>query len=363
MKVNGHPYRSIERDGLRLLVIDQTRLPHRFERIALDSVDDVAAAIRNMVVRGAPLIGVTAAYGLALALARDPGDDALQHACGLLAATRPTAINLRWALQQVVEHVTALPPSGRAAAALERADALAEADVATNAAIGAHGAGLLRTRWEALGRPPRLNVLTHCNAGWLGCVDWGTALAALYRAHDQGVPLHVWIDETRPRNQGASLTTWELASHGIDATLITDNAGGYLMRARKVDACIVGADRVSALGDVCNKVGTYLKALAAADNGIPFYVAMPLSTLDWQTRDGQSEIPVEDRGSEEVTHISGLSDRGTLERVRLAPEGTRALNPAFDITPARLISALITEHGVFPASEAGLAPLRQAATR
>lgn len=361
MNVNGQPYRSIVRDGHSLLVIDQTVLPHTFRQLRLHSAEQVADAIRRMVVRGAPLIGVTAAYGLALALREDASDAGLQAASDALLATRPTAVNLRWALQQIQQHVAALPPRERAAAALARADALAEEDVRSNAAIGEHGARLLRYRWELLGKPPVLNVLTHCNAGWLGCVDWGTALAALYQAHRQGLPLHVWIDETRPRNQGASLTTWELQSHGIAATLITDNAGGYLMRQGQVDACIVGADRVTASGDVCNKVGTYLKALAAADNGIPFYVALPTSTIDWQIRDGQQHIEVEDRSGEEVTHIWGRDDDGQLRRVQLAPDGTRARNPAFDITPSRLVTALVTEHGVVAAHEAGLAALRRPA--
>ncbi|MCW3481667.1 S-methyl-5-thioribose-1-phosphate isomerase [Neisseriaceae bacterium JH1-16] len=357
MNVNGQAYRTIWRDGATLSVIDQTRLPHQFDTVALHTLEDVADAIRRMVVRGAPLIGVTAAYGLALALRKDPSDRGLQFATSTLIATRPTAINLRWALEQVIDEVAGLDPEQRATAALAKADQLADQDAATNAAIGRHGADMLRTQWQALGRPPRLNVLTHCNAGWLGCVDWGTALAALYQAHNQGIPLHVWVDETRPRNQG-SLTLWELSRHGIPATLITDNAGGHLMRAGQVDACIVGADRVTARGDVCNKIGTYLKALAAFDNGLPFYVALPVSTIDWQIEDGQAAIEVEDRGSEEVTHIWGRNDAGALTRVQLAPVGTQAVNPAFDVTPARLVTALITEHGVVEANKAGVASLR-----
>jgi len=360
MLVHGQPYRSIWRSGSVIQVIDQTLLPHRFSTRALNSIADVCDAIRKMVVRGAPLIGVSAAYGLALALAEASDDQALQQAAARLIATRPTAINLRWAVEHCVGSLRALAPQQRAAAALALADALAEADVATNAAIGRHGASLLNQRWQALGKPAQLNVLTHCNAGWLGCVDGGTALAAIYQAHDQGVPVHVWIDETRPRNQGASLTTWELAAHGVPATLISDNAGGLLMQQGQVDLCIVGADRVTARGDVCNKIGTYLKALAAHAHQIPFYVALPVSTIDWQAWDGAREIEIECRDPEEITHITGRTLAGELERVQLVADGTRAHNPAFDVTPAQWITALVTESGVIAASAEGLQPLRAA---
>jgi methylthioribose-1-phosphate isomerase len=338
-------------------------------------------------VRGAPLIGVTAAYGLALGLREDASDAGLAAASALLATTRPTAVNLRWALGQVQAAVQGLAPADRADAALACADALADADVRTNAAIGTHGAALLRQRWIALGQPDRLEVLTHCNAGWLACVDWGTALAVIYRAFDDGLPLHVWADETRPRNQGASLTTWELMRHGVPCTLIADNAGGHLMRAGRVHACIVGADRVSAVGDVCNKIGTYLKALAAADNQIPFYAALPLSTVDWTWRDGafwtgdgceagalagsalgsvgmaraatRVGIEIEERSPLEVTELWGRGDDGRSTRIQIAPEGARAANPAFDVTPARLVTGLISEHGVTEASAAGMARWRQ----
>ncbi|MEY2687442.1 MAG: S-methyl-5-thioribose-phosphate isomerase [Pseudomonadota bacterium] len=384
MKIDGHPYRSLWRDPHGLFAIDQTRLPHDFVVAELRDMAAVAQAIRVMVVRGAPLIGVTAAYGLALGLRDDASDAGLASASAVLAATRPTAVNLRWALGQVTAAVQGLAPADRADAALACADALAEADVRTNAAIGEHGAALLRQRWLALGQPDRLEVLTHCNAGWLACIDWGTALAVIYRAFDDGLPLHVWADETRPRNQGASLTTWELMRHGVPCTLIADNAGGHLMRAGRVHACIVGADRVSAGGDVCNKIGTYLKALAAADNQLPFYAALPLSTVDWHWHDGafwtgevadattgattgavvarasdHAGIEVEERSPLEVTQVWGRADDGRLACVRIAPDGARAANPAFDVTPARLVTGLITEHGVSEASVAGLARWRR----
>lgn len=360
MKVNNQAWRSIWREGAILHVVDQTVLPHRFVSRALHNVADVADAIQNMVVRGAPLIGVTGAYGVALAAQHDASDAALNAAAATLIATRPTAINLRWAVEQTLAQLLALDVSLRASAAFALADALAQADVDTNAAIGRHGAALLRQRWENLGRPARLNVLTHCNAGWLGCVDWGTALAAIYQAHDSGVPVHVWIDETRPRNQGASLTTWELAAHGVPATLIVDNAGGLLMQQGQVDACIVGADRITARGDVCNKVGTYLKALAAQAHQVPFYVAAPVSTIDWQAWDGPREIEIEVRAASEVTHITGRTTEGRVVQVQLAPPGTAAHNPAFDVTPAALVSAIVTEQGAVAATAAGLQPLRPA---
>lgn len=358
MQIQGTHYRSIQRLHRGVSVIDQTRLPHVLEWRTLETLEDVAHAIRHMIVRGAPLIGVTAAYGLAFGLREDPSDSGLQRAFHALLDTRPTAINLKWALEQVYASALLVAPNERVNNALQLADQLAENDVTINATIAQYGGQLLYQRWLELGRPSSLNVLTHCNAGWLGCVDWGTALGALYWAHTLQVPLHVWVDETRPRNQGASLTTWELQSHGIACTLITDNAGGYLMRAGEVDACIVGADRVTAIGDVCNKVGTYLKALAAFDNHIPFYVALPTSTIDWSLQEGQSSIPVEDRSSLEVTHIWGKTPDGALQQVQLTPDGTQARNPGFDITPARLVSALITEHGIVDATPAALAVLR-----
>jgi methylthioribose-1-phosphate isomerase len=355
MNIDGKPWRTIwlEPDGRMVGVIDQTQLPHSFTIRTLASCEEAAEAIRTMVVRGAPLIGVTGAYGLMLALQVDPSDIALAAAFELLNATRPTAINLRWALERVRERVQSLPPPERAAAAKAEAAAIADEDVAMAEAIGEHGLGLLRQL--AARRPGApLNVLTHCNAGWLATVDWGTALAPIYKAHRAGLNIHVWVDETRPRNQGASLTAWELAREGVPHTVIVDNAGGHLMQHGHVDAVIVGTDRTTRTGDVCNKIGTYLKALAARDNNVPFYVALPASTIDWQVSDGVAEIPIEARSAAEVTHIQGKGADGAITTVQLTPEGSAAFNPAFDVTPARLVTALITERGVAEASEAGL---------
>ncbi len=366
MNINGTPWRTIglEEGGRSVWVIDQTLLPHRFETLSLRSLDDAAAAISTMVVRGAPLIGVTGAYGLMLALQADPSDSALAAAFEQLNATRPTAVNLRWALERVRDRVTPLPPAERAAAARQEAGAIAEEDVAMCEAIGEHGLRLFQQL--AAARPPErqgepLRVLTHCNAGWLATVDWGTALAPIYKAHRAGLAIHVWVDETRPRNQGASLTAFELGKEGVPHTVIVDNAGGHLMQHGLVDAVIVGTDRTTRRGDVCNKIGTYLKALAAFDNGVPFYVALPASTIDWSIADGVAEIPIEARSELEVTHIQGLAPqpgeqghRAALTSVQLTPDGSAGFNPAFDVTPARLVTALITERGVAAATEDGL---------
>ncbi|HUC62634.1 MAG TPA: S-methyl-5-thioribose-1-phosphate isomerase [Alphaproteobacteria bacterium] len=361
MKVDGVPYRTIwlAQDGWSVEIIDQTKLPHRFETARLASLEDAAHAIRAMLVRGAPLIGATGAYGLCLALRADPSDAALERAYDTLLATRPTAINLRWALDDMRDRLRNTKPSERVAAAYRRAAEICDEDVAINRAIGAHGEKLIRAAWEA--RAPgrsgaggeRVNVLTHCNAGWLATVDWGTALAPIYAAHDRGVPVHVWVDETRPRNQGASLTAWELNRHGVAHTVIVDNAGGHLMQHGLVDLCIVGTDRTTATGDVANKIGTYLKALAAKDNGVPFYVALPSPTIDWSLADGLA-IPIEQRAADEVTWIQGKNAAGELVRVQLTPDGSGARNDAFDVTPARLVTGLITERGIVDASRAGL---------
>ncbi len=359
MRIGDRHYRSIwlAADGETVEIIDQTRLPHAFEIARLRSVDDAAVAIRVMQVRGAPLIGATAAYGLALAMRADAADAALDAAYALLLATRPTAVNLRWALDDVAAILRQLPADRRVEAAYRRAGEICDDDVATNAAIGDHGFTLIEDAWTAKGRQGPVNVLTHCNAGWLATVDWGTALAPIYKAHDAGIPVHVWADETRPRNQGASLTAWELGQHGVPHTVIVDNAGGHLMQHGLVDLCITGTDRTTRTGDVCNKIGTYLKALAAIDNGVPFYVALPGPTIDWTLRDGLREIPIEERGGDEVTAISGLAADGSLATVSLTPAGSRAANYAFDVTPARLVTGLITERGVAPATEAGLSAL------
>jgi methylthioribose-1-phosphate isomerase len=359
MKVAGRPMRTIwlAADGQPgeavVEIIDQTRLPHEFVIARLADLDDAAKAIRDMLVRGAPLIGATAAYGMALAMAADPSDRGVAQAAEILAATRPTAVNLGWALAEMRDALLPLPPAQRPAAALEKAAAIADEDVAINRAIGAHGLGLIAAAHHQKGAARPVQILTHCNAGWLATVDWGTALAPIYRAHDSGIPLHVWVDETRPRNQGASLTAWELGQHGVPHTVIADNAGGHLMRHGEVDLCIVGSDRTTASGDVANKIGTYLKALAAQDNGVPFYVALPSPTIDWSLDDGMA-IPIERRDPREVTHIAGRAEDGRRVEVRLTPADSPAANYAFDVTPARLVTALVTERGVCPASRDGL---------
>ena len=358
MNYQGKRWRTIWRnaDG-SVGVIDQRELPHRFTTLDLKSMEDCAEAIRNMTVRGAPLIGATAAYGVCLALRDDSSDANLQHACAALLKTRPTAVNLRWALEQMRAAVAELPPGKRVEAAWKRADELCDEDVEVNEAIGREGLAILRKIYEAKPVGSKLNVLTHCNAGWLACVDWGTALAPIFMAHDAGMPVHVWVDETRPRNQGASLSAWELNQHGVPHTVIVDNAGGHLMQHGMVDLCIVGTDRTTACGDVCNKIGTYLKALAAHDNGVPFYVALPSSTIDWSIKDGLKEIPIEERSAAEVTHLRGKTKAGALEEILLTPEGSPAGNYAFDVTPGRLVTGLITEKGTCAASEKGLKEL------
>ena len=355
MRISATPYRTIWPLACGAVrVIDQSRLPFEFETLDLTTLEDAANAIRTMVVRGAPLIGATAAYGLALALRQDPSEARIAEAVQVLRATRPTAVNLAWALERVRAAIAHLPPGDRAAAAFAEAGRICEEDVAQCHAIGLHGAEIIRALAQQARR--RINVLTHCNAGWLACVDWGTALSPVYVAHDAGIDVHVWVDETRPRNQGAALTAFELGAHGVAHTVIVDNLGGHLMQHGEVDLVIVGSDRTTAGGDVCNKVGTYLKALAARDNGVPFYAALPVSTLDWSLENGHA-IEIEARDPQEVTHISGRTAAGALERVRVVPEGSAALNLAFDVTPARLVTGLITERGVCAASRAGLAAL------
>lgn len=358
MKVDGMHRRPIEagEDGCSVLIIDQTRLPHRFETMTLRNLPETAHAIRAMLVRGAPLIGATAAYGVALAMRDDPGDDGLASAIETLRQTRPTAVNLFWALERMRVALHNQAPSARAGLAWQAAGEIAEEDVAINSAIGDNGLKLIEAAAEARSSGP-VNVLTHCNAGWLATVDWGTALSPIYKAHDRGIDVHVWVDETRPRNQGASLTAWELGAHGVPATVIVDNAGGHLMQHGQVDLCIVGTDRTTRTGDVCNKIGTYLKALAAHDNGVPFHVALPGPTIDWKVRDGVREIPIEARGAEEVGRITGRLPDGTVTEVDILPVGAGAANPAFDVTPARLITGLITERGLCPATETGLLSL------
>jgi methylthioribose-1-phosphate isomerase len=356
MRVEGKAYRTIWPGPGRTSVeiIDQTLLPHRFEAIAIGDVHEAARAIKEMQVRGAPLIGVTAAYGVALAMAADPSNANLDGACAILRATRPTAVNLRWALNSMRQGLELLAPPLRAGAAFTLADAIAEADVALCAAIGEYGRALIDAVAARKGQGP-VQILTHCNAGWLAAVEWGTATAPIYKAHEAGVPLHVWVDETRPRNQGASLTAWELGRRGVPHTIIVDNAGGHLMQHGEVDLVIVGTDRTTAYGDVCNKIGTYLKALAAKDNGVPFYVAAPSPSIDFAIADGLAEIPIEIRSQTEVTHIAGRTAAGRIETICIAPDGCGAHNPAFDVTPARLVTGLITERGVIGANRDAIA--------
>ncbi|MCE0498382.1 MAG: S-methyl-5-thioribose-1-phosphate isomerase [Methylacidiphilales bacterium] len=358
MNYQGKRWRTIWRNADDTIgVIDQRLLPHQFQTLALRTMEECAEAIRNMTVRGAPLIGATAAYGICLAIRDDSSEKSIHTALKTLMFTRPTAVNLLWALNQMLAAVSALPSEKRLERAWQRAAEICDEDVETNEAIGRHGQAIFR---EILAKKPdgsRLNVLTHCNAGWLACVDWGTALAPIFMAHDAGLPVHVWVDETRPRNQGASLTAWELKQHGVPHTVVVDNAGGHLMQHGLVDLVIVGTDRTTAQGDVCNKIGTYLKALAARDNGVPFYVALPSSTIDWTLRDGLAEIPIEERNAAEVTHLRGKTADGALVEIQVTPDGSPASNYGFDVTPARLVTALITEKGVCAASEPALKKL------
>jgi methylthioribose-1-phosphate isomerase len=357
MKIGGVHYRTIWTDngGPAVGIIDQTKLPHQFETVWLETLEDAARAIQFMQVRGAPLIGVAAAYGVCLGLRADASDGGLQRACETLAATRPTAVNLNWALQEMRKLLLKLPPGERLRAAYAKAARLADDDVETCRRIGLHGQKIIAD--IAAQKKGVVNILTHCNAGWLACVDWGTALSPIYHAHDAGVKVHVWVDETRPRNQGAALTAFELGAHGVPHTVIADNAGGHMMQHDKADLCIVGCDRLTATGDAANKIGTYLKALAAKDNGVPFYVALPLSTIDWTIGDGVCGIPIEERSAREVTHMTGLAESGEVLTVQVTAPGSPAANPAFDVTPARLITGLMTERGIAPASRQGLALL------
>jgi methylthioribose-1-phosphate isomerase len=357
MKVDGRHFRSIwlEPDGWSVGAIDQRRLPHEFVVARIENVDAAAEAIRAMLVRGAPLIGATAAYGIALAMRADPSDPALDQACKMLLATRPTAVNLKWALDEMRRAVRPRPLAARAAAAYARAGEIAEQDVAINREIGRHGLALIEAISATRNRGEPVNILTHCNAGWLATVDFGTATAPIYLAHDSGLAVHVWVDETRPRNQGASLTAWELGHHGVPHTVIPDNTGGHLMQHGMVDLAIVGTDRVAANGDVCNKIGTYLKALAAHDNRVPFYVALPSPTIDFAIDDGMRQIPIEQRSAEEVATMTGRTADGRIETVRVVPEGSPIANYGFDVTPARLVTGLITERGLLKPERAALA--------
>jgi methylthioribose-1-phosphate isomerase len=361
MNIHGQPHRSIEADHAcrSARIVDQTFLPHQVVWRDLQTMEDAAEAIQVMRVRGAPLIGATAAFGLFFALRDDASDAALQLAYDTLHATRPTAINLRWALDRVKRAILPLSSEQRAEAAWTEALAICEEDVQTNHAIGKHALELFRTIQAKKADPTApLNVMTHCNAGWIACVDWGTAISPIYQAHDAGMNVHVWVSETRPRGQGASLTAWELREHGVPHTLIVDNNAGHLIQRGLVDLIIVGTDRVTAQGDVANKIGTYLKALAAKAHDVPFYVALPMSTIDWTITDGIRDIPIEQRSAREVTHMMGLNAEGKREEVLITPAGTQARNDGFDVTPAALITALITEHGVFAANAEALSGLQ-----
>ncbi|MCB8880456.1 S-methyl-5-thioribose-1-phosphate isomerase [Acidisoma cellulosilytica] len=356
MKIDGISYRSIwlDEDGWAVRIIDQTKLPWSLDVLRIATVDEMAEAIRTMRVRGAPLIGASAAYGLCLALRVDASSDAMERDAAMLAATRPTAVNLKWAIDRMLERLRNTRAEERVAVAYQEAAAIADEDVAQNEAIGRYGLELIR----AAQKPgKRVNVLTHCNAGWIATVDWGTALAPIYMAHNDGIDVHVWVDETRPRNQGASLTAWELGSHGVPHTVIADNAGGHLMQHGEVDLVIVGTDRVTRGGDVANKIGTYLKALAAHDNAVPFWVALPSTTIDWTITDGVKDIPIEERSSAEVTLMTGQTADGSLATIQVTPPGSGAANPAFDVTPARLVTGMITERGRCAASPEGLLSL------
>jgi methylthioribose-1-phosphate isomerase len=357
VKINGTPYRTIWQDADGVVqLIDQRWLPHELRIVPLRTRAEFANAIRDMWVRGAPLIGATAAWGMAVQMADDPSDAALAETWEVLHQTRPTAINLRWALDRMRARLSPLPPEARAAAAAALAAEICHEDVEINRRIGVHGLGIIRAiAARKPGRP--VNILTHCNAGWLATVDWGTATSPIYHASAEGIPVHVFVDETRPRNQGAQLTAWELMSHGISHDLIVDNAGGHLMQHGEVDMVIVGTDRTTARGDVCNKIGTYLKALAARANGVPFYVALPSPTIDWRVEDGLREIPIEERSPSEVTRVQGRGLDGRILSVQISPDGTRARNPAFDVTPAALVSGLLTERGLCPATAEGMAAM------
>ncbi|MGZ5035213.1 MAG: S-methyl-5-thioribose-1-phosphate isomerase [Usitatibacter sp.] len=353
MKVAGKHYRSLWADeSLGVVhIIDQARLPHVFETATIASTEAMADAIRTMRVRGAPLIGVAAAYGIALAISRDPSDESISNASALLRTTRPTAVNLAWAIGRMRERLGPVKVSERLVLAWNEAQAIADEDVALNEAIGRHGLAILEREHEA--RKRTINILTHCNAGWIATVDWGTVTAPLFMAHERGIPVHVWVDETRPRNQGL-LTAWELAGHGVPHTLVTDNAGGHLMQRGLVDLVLVGADRVSRRGDVCNKIGTYLKAVAARANDIPFYAAVPTPTIDWGVEDALREIPIEERSEDEVRIVRGLDAEGRFAEVMIASPATRVANPAFDVTPAEYVTGLITEKGFVRATEKDL---------
>ena len=351
MQVNGKAYRTIWFENNIVKIIDQTKLPHQFIIKDLKTVKDSINAIKTMEVRGAPLIGATAAYGLVLSILEKNDQSFLKKSSEDLIASRPTAINLKWAVDRMMKKLSGINSNEVLKIALEEAKAIVEEDVTFCKNIGVNGLKIIEE--IANKKKDTVNILTHCNAGWLATIDWGTATSPIYHAHQKGIKVHVWVDETRPRNQGANLTSYELNEEGIPNTIITDNAGGILMQRGQVDMCIVGTDRTLSNGDVCNKIGTYLKALAAKDNNVPFYVALPSSTIDWNIKDFK-KIPIEERNSEELSYVEGLDENKNVKKVRIYPEKSKALNLAFDITPAKYVTGLITEKGVCEASEKGL---------
>ena len=354
MKINSKNYRTIWFENNLVKIIDQTKLPHKFIIKDLKTVKDTVNAIQSMEVRGAPLIGATAAYGLVLSILEKNDQSFLKKSSDDLIASRPTAINLKWAVDRMMKKLSGINSNENLKIALEEAKAIVEEDVNFCKNIGLNGLKIIEE--IANKKKDTVNILTHCNAGWLATIDWGTATSPIYQAHQKGIKVHVWVDETRPRNQGANLTSYELNEEGISNTIITDNAGGILMQRGQVDMCIVGTDRTLANGDVCNKVGTYLKALAAKDNNVPFYVALPSSTIDWNIKN-YKDIPIEERNSEELSHIEGLDEDGKLKKIQIYPKKSKAMNLAFDVTPAKYVTGLITEKGICEASEKGLKEL------
>ncbi len=359
MKVNGKKYTSIwvEEDN-RVFIIDQRWLPHEFKIVELTTINDFAISIKDMWVRGAPLIGVTAAFGFAKSMQHDNSDKSLEEIKTILLSTRPTAVNLHWAVKMMYELLIKADQDSRAEIALSKAKDILKRDIQSNNQIGKNGYEIIKNIIDKKNND-KINILTHCNAGWLATVDWGTATSPIYYAKEKGVNIHVFVDETRPRNQGAQLTTWELSHNDISHDLIVDNAGGHLMQHKEIDLVLVGSDRTSSNGDVCNKIGTYLKALSAYDNDIPFYAALPSSTIDWNIKDGVKNIPIEERDSKEVNFVQGKDISNNIINVDIAPEGTKSRNPAFDVTPSRLVSGLITEYGIFNANYSSLQNLKK----
>ena len=351
MKIEGKSYKTICFESNLVKIIDQTKLPHEFIIKDLKTVKDAINAIKTMEVRGAPLIGATAAYGLVLSIIEKNDLSFIKKSSEELIASRPTAINLRWAIDRMMKKLSGVNDKDILKIALDEAKAITEEDEKFCKNIGLNGLKIIED--IANKKKDTVNILTHCNAGWLATIDWGTATSPIYHAHQKGIKVHVWVDETRPRNQGANLTSYELNEEGISNTVITDNAGGILMQRGQVDMCIVGTDRTLSNGDVCNKIGTYLKALSAKDNNVPFYVALPSSTIDWSIKD-HKQIPIEERNSEELSHVEGIDENNEIKKVRIYPQKSKSLNLAFDVTPAKLVTSLITEKGVCEASEKGL---------